>query len=155
HNDHNLGNRAYMDAFPSVTILAHVETRKDMDRFGPGSASRMEKGMARLRQMAETGKTRDGKALGAEDLKQVKAALAARAAVLAEIQHVRFQSATMTFDHDLAVDLGGRVVEVEFLGRGNTGGDAVVYLPKEKIAVTGDLVVSPVPFFADGYPAEW
>ena len=44
HNDHNLGNRAYMDAFPSVTIIAHAETKKDMDMFGPGSASREEKG---------------------------------------------------------------------------------------------------------------
>src|ERR1700759_1667468 len=38
HNDHNLGNRAYMDAFPSLTIIAHAETKKDMDMFGPGSA---------------------------------------------------------------------------------------------------------------------
>ena len=37
HNDHNLGNRAYMDAFPALTIIAHVETKKDMDLFGPGS----------------------------------------------------------------------------------------------------------------------
>jgi len=49
HNDHNLGNRAYMDAFPSLTIIAHVETKKDMDMFGPGSARREEKGLAALK----------------------------------------------------------------------------------------------------------
>ena len=26
HNDHNFGNRVYMDAFPALTIIAHVET---------------------------------------------------------------------------------------------------------------------------------
>jgi cyclase len=42
HNDHNLGNRIYMDAFPALTIIAHVETKKEMDLFGPGSESREE-----------------------------------------------------------------------------------------------------------------
>lgn len=46
-------------------------------------------------------------------------------------------------------------VEVKFLGRGNTAGDAVVYLPKEKIVVAGDLVVYPIPYIYDGYPTEW
>ena len=44
---------------------------------------------------------------------------------------------------------------MKFLGRGNTGGDAVVYLPKEKIVIAGDLVVYPIPYVYDGYPSEW
>src|SRR5579862_3815573 len=35
HNDHNFGNRIYMDAFPAVTILAHTETKREMDLYGP------------------------------------------------------------------------------------------------------------------------
>src|SRR5262245_61208386 len=31
HNDHNLGNRVYMEAFPMITIIAHVETKREMD----------------------------------------------------------------------------------------------------------------------------
>lgn len=30
-----------------------------------------------------------------------------------------------------------------------------MYLPKEKILVTGDLLVRPVPYAFDGYPTEW
>ena len=41
------------------------------------------------------------------------------------------------------------------MGRVNTAGDAVAYLPKEKIAVVGDLVVHPIPYIYDGYPSEW
>src|ERR1700678_736098 len=37
HNDHNFGNRIYMDAFPAVTVIAHVDTKKEMDLFGPAS----------------------------------------------------------------------------------------------------------------------
>ena len=31
----------------------------------------------------------------------------------------------------------------------------MVYLPKERIVVTGDLVVHPIPYIYDGYPSEW
>jgi cyclase len=155
HNDHNLGNRAYMDAFPSVTIIAHAETKKDMDMFGPGSASREEKGMAALKQMLDTGKARDGQTLTPEETTEVRNALARRTQIVDEIKQVTFQSATLTFDHDFTVDVGSREVQVKFLGRGNTSGDAVVYLPKEKIVVAGDLVVYPIPYIYDGYPTEW
>src|SRR3954464_3347945 len=67
HNDHNLGNRAYMDAFPALTVIANVETKKEMDRFGPGSASREEKSTASLQHMLDTGKTKSGRLLTAEE----------------------------------------------------------------------------------------
>jgi cyclase len=159
HNDHNFGNRAYMDAFPALTIIAHVETKKEMDRFGPGSLRREEKDSYGIQQilqkMLETGKTQDGRVLTEEDKKEVKAELDRRPAIIAELKNVNFQSATLTFDRDLSIDLGNREVQVKFLGRGNTPGDAVVYLPKEKILVAGDLVVHPLPNVLDGYPAEW
>ena len=155
HNDHNLGNRAYMDAFPALTIIAHVETKKEMDMFGPGSAGRFEQGLSRYHKMLDTGKTADGRPLTGDEKNEVKNALAEIAPEVEEIRKVKFQSATLTFDHDFSIDIGNREVQVKFLGRGNTGGDAVVYLPKEKIAIVGDLVVSPLPYIYDGYPGEW
>jgi cyclase len=159
HNDHNFGNRIYMDAFPALTVIAHVETKKEMDRFGPGSLRREEKdsyGIEQiLKKMLETGKTQDGRVLTEDDKKEVKDALARRPATIEELRKVTFQSATLTFDHDFSIDIGNREVQVKFLGRGNTPGDAVVYLPKEKILVAGDLVVHPLPNVFDGYPSEW
>src|SRR5579862_9263578 len=61
----------------------------------------------------------------------------------------------MTFDHDFTIDLGNREVQIKFLGRGNTAGDAVAYLPKDRILVAGDLVAAPIPNTYDGYPSEW
>jgi glyoxylase-like metal-dependent hydrolase (beta-lactamase superfamily II) len=155
HNDHNLGNRAYLEAFPALTIMAHAETKADMDRFGPGSFHRLQQETAPLQQMLDTGKTRGGTALTADDRAAVRAELERRAPGIEEVRLVKFQSATMTFDHDFTIDLGNREVDVRFLGRGNTAGDAVVVLPKERIAVVGDLVVYPVPYIYDGYPVEW
>jgi cyclase len=155
HNDHNLGNRIYMDTFPALTIIAHVETKKDMDMFGPGSLSREQKTRSEIVQMQKDGKGPDGQPLSEDDKKQLNDALAQQDAVIAELTDLKFQSATLTFDHDFSIDLGNREVQIKFLGRGNTSGDAVVYLPKEKILITGDLVVQPIPYFYDGYPVEW
>ena len=155
HNDHNLANRTWMDAFPALTVVAHVETKKDMDLFGPGSLSREERSAAKYEQMLTTGKTPDGTALSNDDKTQVKAYLVREHADIEQIRTITFQSATLTFDHDFTIDLGHREVQIKFLGRGNTNGDAIVYLPREKIVIAGDLVVSPFPYFYDGYPTEW
>jgi cyclase len=155
HNDHNFGNRVYMDAFPALTIIAHAQTKKDMDMFGPGSLSREQKTKSDIVGMLKSGKQPDGKELSAADRKQLQEALAQQDAVIAEFRDVRFQSATLTFDHDFTIDLGNREVQVKYLGRGNTTGDAVAYLPREKIVIAGDLVVYPIPYFYDGYPVEW
>ena len=58
------------------------------------------------------------------------------------------------FDRELAIDLGGREVRLLHLGRGNTAGDVVAYLPSEKILVAGDLLDHPVPYLGGGYPVE-
>ena len=41
------------------------------------------------------------------------------------------------------------------LGRAHTEGDVFVYLPKEKVVVTGDAVIGWTPFMGDGYPEDW
>jgi glyoxylase-like metal-dependent hydrolase (beta-lactamase superfamily II) len=51
--------------------------------------------------------------------------------------------------------LGKREVQVMFLGRGNTAGDAVIYVPDSKVLMTGDLVVYPVPYPFGSFFGEW
>src|SRR5215472_14010464 len=162
HNDHNIGNRAYMDAFPAVTIIAHERTKKEMDMFGPGSYRREAKTNEVIQELLATGKTKDlayfdarNLTITEDDRKGLKDELPQRLAFAEELKTLKFQSATLTFDHDISIDIGNREVQVKFLGRGNTGGDAVVYLPKEKIVIAGDLVVYPIPYVYDGYPSEW
>ncbi len=155
HNDHNLGNSLYLEAYPALTIIAHAGTKKSMDLFGPGSAIREEKTNARLQQMLVLGKGPDGQPLTSEEKAYVKELLDRRLPLTDELKKTKFQSATLTFDHDFSIDVGDREVQVKFLGRGNTAGDAVAFLPKEKILVVGDLVGAPIPMANDGYPSEW
>ncbi len=46
---------------------------------------------------------------------------------------------------------GEREFQFHFLGIGNTAGDAVLYLPKEKVLIPGDLVVHPSPYESGAY----
>lgn len=46
-------------------------------------------------------------------------------------------------------------VSVVHMGPANTPGDLIVLLPRQKIAVVGDMLVAPVPFAFDVEPAPW
>jgi len=62
---------------------------------------------------------------------------------------------TIGFEKELTINLGKREVHVMWLGRANTGGDAVVWVPDVKLLVTGDAVVFPAPFAFGPYLTEW
>jgi cyclase len=141
HPDHQRGNSAYVDAFPDVAIVAHRETAKLMAAY---DAANRERYPQRLQSLKET----LAKGPDAELQKTVDG----RSRVLAELERSRLQLPTLTFDSELNIDLGNRVVEIRHTGIGDTRGDAWAYLPKEQILVTGDLLVAPVPYFFAGYP---
>lgn len=63
---------------------------------------------------------------------------------------------TDTFEDRMAIDLGNRVVELQFLGRGHTSGDLVVWLPEERICFAGDLVEAmAAPYMGDAHIGDW
>jgi glyoxylase-like metal-dependent hydrolase (beta-lactamase superfamily II) len=155
HNDHNNGNKTYLDAFPSLAIIAQEETKKDMDLIQPGNVERQPGELAALIATFKQGKDQSGHALSEDDKKQVQELLPGLEQAEAESKTLVYQSPTLTFADKLDIDIGNREVQVKYLGRGNTAGDAIVYLPKEKIIVAGDLLVHPIPYTYDGYPSEW
>ena len=55
----------------------------------------------------------------------------------------------------MVLNRGSREIDLLFLGRGHTGGDTVVYLPKERIVCTGDLMESRLAYMGDAFFSEW
>ena len=52
--------------------------------------------------------------------------------------------------------LGGTEIRIEFLGRAHTGGDLVVYLPKEKVLFASEIYLNHMfPAMRSAYPSEW
>ena len=154
HGDHQMGNYVYAEAFPQLAVVAHVETQKQLEGYTSTFIGRYQKTTADVRQRLETGKAEDGKPLTEEARKELQKNLAGREQVLAEFKDFRMRVPNLSFSEELNIDLGGREVRIKFLGRGNTRGDAVVYLPKERILVAGDLLAHPVPYLGGGFPSE-
>ncbi len=63
--------------------------------------------------------------------------------------------AAMTGDRQ-TIDLGGIDAQVLFLGRAHTGGDLMVYLPRQKILFMSEAYLNRVfPAMRSAYPSEW
>lgn len=77
------------------------------------------------------------------------------AARIADFKGTSLALPTETFTDRLLLADAERPVELIFPGRANTDGDAVAWLPKERILVTGDTVVWPIPFGFGSFPREW
>jgi glyoxylase-like metal-dependent hydrolase (beta-lactamase superfamily II) len=73
----------------------------------------------------------------------------------AQLKEIKPTPPTVTYSTRKVLDLGGREVQLLFLGRGHTNGDTVVFLPKEKIVATGDLMESQIAYMGDAQFAEW
>ncbi len=56
----------------------------------------------------------------------------------------------------MTIELGGRSIEVQFLGRAHTGGDLHVYLPDDKILFMSEAYLNRIfPAMRSAYPSEW
>jgi glyoxylase-like metal-dependent hydrolase (beta-lactamase superfamily II) len=61
----------------------------------------------------------------------------------------------VTLNTNLTLFRGSREIQIRYLGRGHTAGDVVVFLPKERMVMTGDFLTSGLSNMSDSYPQEW
>jgi len=62
---------------------------------------------------------------------------------------------TVTLRDRMTLYRGNREIQIRFLGRAHTAGDVVVYLPKEKLVMTGDMLTSTLSNMSDAFVNEW
>jgi glyoxylase-like metal-dependent hydrolase (beta-lactamase superfamily II) len=76
--------------------------------------------------------------------------------VAGQLEEVVIDPPDRTFDVDATIEVGGREVQLQYLGRGHTDHDIVVTVPGTAVLFGGDLVENGnVPFYSDGYPLDW
>jgi glyoxylase-like metal-dependent hydrolase (beta-lactamase superfamily II) len=162
HNDHPQGVSAIRDAYPKVRIIATRGTEAGMlgpeaydvgyspdAKFDRATANLAEKNKEGYRKLLEDPST-------APDRKErIKKALAQFDDMTRDFVGTYIVPPTETFERELVIDDRDVPVRMMFLGRANTEGDAIAWLPKQKIVATGDIVVSPYPFGFGSYPADW
>jgi cyclase len=160
HSDHFYGNGEYLKAFPGVDFIAHPTAReliltqdlpafrKNVDTEYPAIIALYEKALA-------TGKKSNGTPVTESDRARIAGDLAMYRYYLNDVKSMQPLPPTMTVGDSLVLHRGERSIVVKWLGRGNTAGDLLVHLPKERIVATGDLVVSPIPFGFESYLGDW
>ena len=160
HNDHVSGNGIYVEAFPGAKVVAHAFTSEILERDvrafqGPNCAPFLRAQSKGLREMLASGTAPDGAPLTDARRKRLQGFLDDADAAIEECGEFRFRGADLTFTDRLTLRLGGRTVELMHLGRANTGGDIVAWIPDAKVLAAGDLVVHPFPFATQSYISEW
>ncbi len=157
HWDHWYGSEVYRRAFPEVRVITHEKTRELM--MGPALAFN-QPGLDQqlpgyLDDLGKRVAAAEAATPPPANLARMKAALAMGRFFLDQKRGVHHTFADLTFSDRLTLHLGEREIQVLNYGRAVTPGDAFLYLPKEKIVVTGDLLVNPVSFALGVYPTGW
>ena len=160
HNDHVSGNGLYVEAFPGAKVVTHAFTstllERDVRAFqGPNCAPFLRAQSKGLREMLAAGVGGDGAPLTEARRKRMQGFLDDADAAIEECAEFRFRGADVTFTDRMTLRLGGREVELIHLGRANTAGDIVAWIPDAKVLAAGDLVVHPFPFATQSYISEW
>jgi glyoxylase-like metal-dependent hydrolase (beta-lactamase superfamily II) len=62
---------------------------------------------------------------------------------------------TLTYSDRLTLRLGGREIQLLHYDRAVTPGDTLLFLPAERIVISGDLFVNPISYALSSYPGGW
>ncbi len=162
HNDHPLGVSALRDAWPRLRVIATPQTRAGL--LGPASTSvglawdeRYETFV--LNQLAGTQARIRARRADPANSDEERARYDRMAREMENFgrgyRGTILVLPTETFTRELLIDDDERPVRLMFLGRANTEGDAVAWLPRQRIVATGDIVVAPTPFGFFSFPESW
>jgi glyoxylase-like metal-dependent hydrolase (beta-lactamase superfamily II) len=152
HWDHWHGNEVYPAAYPGAEIVTNQITREAMVRKGTkriqDHVRAVPAEIAKLRADLAAARTPEQRAKLEGDLRLAEA-------YLAEVKALRPALPTIAFERTMTLYRRDREIQLLYLGRAHTEGDVFVYLPKEKVVITGDAVIGWTPFMGDGYPEDW
>lgn len=157
HWDHWYGTEVYRRAFPDLRVIAHEKTREMM--MGPALAFNKpgidEQLPGYLEGLSKRVAAAEVTTPPPANLARMKDALSMGRFFLDQKRSVAHTFPDVTFGDRLTIHLGEREIRILNHGRAVTPGDAFLYLPKERIVVTGDLLVNPVAFALGVYPTGW
>src|SRR5215471_2653235 len=153
HYDHTAGNQIFG---PEVQIIAtdylhQMLATVDVLHREPFLTSQVTGLLARIDTL--------NRQIAAEGDAQQKAALQRDLADTQRLQQnnseIKVTPPNIHYSTKMVLHTGGREIDLLFLGRGHTGGDTVVFLPKERIVCTGDLMQSRLAYIGDAFFSEW
>ncbi len=155
HPDHWSGNEVFAEAFPGLEIIATEESRNYMlnlaKSWPPVWTARLRKAQANLDQEISAGKQMDGKPLTEEQRRKDEDRVRLLGDWVSELMTVKRTYPTLTYTDTLTLRHGGREFRLISVV-GDASGTTALYLPKERILLTGDTFFYPIPDFNQNLP---
>jgi glyoxylase-like metal-dependent hydrolase (beta-lactamase superfamily II) len=164
HSDHSLGVTTILKTWPNAEVIATNATREHilgapMARLYPEAApdpAKIKPFLDRIAGTLDTLRKRSSDATLAASIRAGYAsALEEFTLYQKDIDGAFLPAKIDGFQTERVLDDPVRPVHLRFLGPGNTDGDLIGWLPKQRIVATGDLVVAPIPYGFDSYGASW
>jgi cyclase len=145
HGDHIFGHQVFRKAFPSARFVAHPATREGIitGEIDYREANRP-KTLARIDELKAKPTRSDAEN---QELQ--------RAEMQIEAWQGDYVLPDLLVDTKLTMMQGKRQVHVMHLGQANTTGDVVIHLPVERIAISGDMAITPMQFAFFSSPRQW
>jgi cyclase len=151
HYDHAHGNQVFMH---DAQVIGHDNTRRRM----LGNVLEQFTYLRSVQQVpaqVEALKERIAKETDPQQKAALERQVANSLAYLEQVKETVVTPPSLTFDKTMTLFRGGREIRILYLGRGHTDTDVVVYLPKERIVCTGDLMESVPSYMGDSFPEDW
>jgi cyclase len=149
HDDHVIGNAVWRKAYPGVRFIGHASLREYLPQTGANNRRQMIEGAPQFagQMQAQMDKGRNLKDEPISDEERVSYAsdIGLVKHYMAVVPGTESVLPDIDVDEGLTLVRGKRHIEIRHLGNGHTKADLVVWLPNERIAATGDLVVWPIP----------
>jgi glyoxylase-like metal-dependent hydrolase (beta-lactamase superfamily II) len=159
HGDHMRGLQSIRAAFPGVQILAHPHARDMIVATQGRWMQRRETMVPNVRKAVEgaiaSGVDLSGRTMIPEEKAWLTRGLAAADELDRENRATTFVIPTATFEESLTLFLGGRELRFLRLGNAHTAGDVILWLPRERLVATGDVVTAPIPLMPSAYTSEY
>jgi glyoxylase-like metal-dependent hydrolase (beta-lactamase superfamily II) len=152
HYDHTDGNSVFG---PDVQIIAHEYVRYAILNLDVLHREPFKTAQAGLPGQIESLKKQASAETDAQKRAALQQQLSATEAEQKQFAEIKPTPPTMTYASHLTLRRGQREIQLLFLGRGHTPGDTVIFLPKERIVCTGDLMESRLAYMGDGIFDEW
>ena len=162
HGDHPQGVSAIRDAYPKVRVIMTRGTESGLRgpaaydigyrpdaKFDRAFGNLTEQNKANYRTLL------DDPATPPDRKERIRKALGQLDSMARDFTGSYLVLPTETFERELVINDRDVPVRLMFLGRANTDGDAIAWLPKQKIVATGDIVVAPIPFGFGSFSGDW
>jgi len=152
HFDHTDGNSIFG---PEVQIIGHEYVRHAIADLDVLHREPFKSALANMPIQVDALKKQIGEEKDPAKRAELQKQLAAKQADWEEFKMIKPTPPTMTYTSKMTLYQGQREIQLLFLGRGHTQGDTIVYLPKERIVCSGDMMETQPAYMGDAIFDEW